>query len=267
MKSKREFDGGYCRTNQLPALIEARRHRAIGKNELRLFFAKLEHSECKGMAPIDVILNKNRKQKKRMTVGQQQATNDRLEKVLNEHQPQEQAYHVKLPRKFVRAAARGVLEVSEMITALCYFMRRMPQRSRRKCLVRSERYCRMSVRTVRKLTGLCHDAIVAALRLLRAQRLIAMVWRPMMETKRFGRLFVDGTKISTNYHEPERSRASAPSARIPRTGTVPPRNRNEKKRTLPKNSFSGTRKTSCGNVEAIAAFAARFCSEVIRGRC
>jgi len=63
MKSKREFDGGYCRTNQLPALFEARRQRAIGKNELRLFFAKLEHGECRAMAPIDVILNKNRKQK------------------------------------------------------------------------------------------------------------------------------------------------------------------------------------------------------------
>lgn len=258
MKSKREFDGGYCRTNELPALIEARRHRTIGKNELRLFFAKLEHSECNGMAPIDVILNRNRKQKKRMTVGQQEAANERLVKALDEYLPEEEAFHVKLPRKFVRAAARGVLEVSEMITALCYFMRRMPQRSRRKCLVRSERYCRLSVRTVRKLTGLCHDAIVAALRFRRAQKLIAMVWRPMMETKRFGRLFVDGTKISTNYHEPERSRASAPSARLQRTGTVPPIKRNKKKRTLPKNSFSGTRNASSRDIDAIAAFAARF---------
>lgn len=264
MKSKREFDGGYCRTNDLPALIDARRHRAIGKTELRLFFAKLEHCECKGIAPVDAILNRNRKQKKRVTAGQQEAANRKLLVALKDHQPRDTPYHVKLPRKFVRAAARGVLEVSEMITALCYFMRRMPQRSRRKCLVRSERYCRLSVRTVRKLTGLCHDAIVAALKLLRAQKLIALVWRPMVEIKRYGRLLVDGTKISLNYQRPERTRASAPSASLPNIGTVAPKNRNEKKRTPPKNALKGSRESTSTASGAIAAFAARFCVGVRR---
>ncbi|MCO6042676.1 hypothetical protein NG895_02040 [Aeoliella sp. ICT_H6.2] len=261
MKTKREFDGGYCRTNDVPALIEARKQRAIGKNELRLFFAKLEHRESRGMAPVDVVLNKHRKQKKRMTIGQQDAANERLVKALAEHQPQKEAYRVKLPRKFVRSAARGALEVSEMVTALCYFLRRMPQRSRRKCLVRSERYCRLSVRTVRKLTGLCHDVIVASLRLLRNQKLIALVWRPMVETSRYGRMFVDGSKISVNYHAPERSRASTPSVRMPNSGTAASQNRNEKKETLPKNSFYATRDSFEGKRSSILAFAARFCPE------
>ncbi|MCA9231913.1 MAG: hypothetical protein KDA57_14790 [Planctomycetales bacterium] len=261
MPAKKEFDGGYCRTNEVRALIEARRQRAVGKSELRMFFAMLEHRECKGHAPVDVILNKNRKQKKRLTTGQQEKARERLQVALDEHQLEEDAYHVKLPRKFVRAAARGVLEVSEMMTALCYFIRRMPQRSRRKCLVKSERYCRLSVRTVREMTGLCHDAIVAALRLLRAQRLIALVWRPMVELRRFGRLFVDGKTISMNYQGPERSRSSAPSARLPNTGTVPPKNRNEKKRTLPKNAFYGKPGNFRPALCAIAAFKARFCPE------
>lgn len=254
----REFDGGYCPTNKVEALVEARRQRAVGKNELRVFFALLEHRECKGQAPVDVILNQARKQRKRLTTGQQEKARQRLKEALDEYQPGEEVYHVKLPRKFVRAAAKGVLEVSEMITALCYFMRRMPQRSRRKCLVRSERYCRLSVRKIREMTGLCHDAIVAALRLLRVQRLIALVWRPMVEIRRFGRVFVDGTKISMNYQGPERSRSSAPSARLPNTRTVLAKNRNEKKITLPKNSFLWRPEATCG---AIAAFEARFCPE------
>ena len=165
-------------------------------------------------------------------------------------------YGVKLPRKFVRAAAKGLLEVSEMITALCYFQRRMPQRSKRKCLVRGERYGRLSVRTVRKHTGLCFDVIVRALRRLRTIGLLALVWRPMVEVKRWGRLFVDGIKVSVSYHEPEQSRSSAPSARLRNTGTVPAKEPNEKKITLPKNSLN---RSSSRKENAIAAFAARFC--------
>lgn len=80
---------------------------------MRFFFAKLEHCETKGTAPIDVILNKNRKQKKRkkrMTLGQQEAANERLLKALDKHQPQEQPYNVKLPRKFVRAQPGALLK-------------------------------------------------------------------------------------------------------------------------------------------------------------
>ena len=40
---------------------------------------------------------------------------------------------------------------------LDYFRRRMPQRNRRKCLVRGERYGSLSIRRVREATGLCFD--------------------------------------------------------------------------------------------------------------
>lgn len=240
MQHQREFDGGYARSNSVTAVIEARRAGEIGKNELRYFFAVLEHRESRRQAPVDVILNAKRKQKKRFTEGQQKKAHEKLSAAISEHKD-EDAYHVKLPRKFVRAAARGVLETSEMITALCYFLRRMPQRSKRKCLVKGERYSRLSVRTVRDMSGLCHDVIVAALRLLRRHKLIALVWRPMAEVKRFGSLFVDGAKISRSYHKPEHSRACSPSARPverPKTGTAPPKNRNREKETLPNNSFN-----------------------------
>lgn len=260
MRNKREFEGGYCRAEGVQALIRARAAGDIGKSELRLFFALLEHQECKGRAPVDVILNRERKQKKRMTDGQQERGKERLMTAIEEHKG-EGEYHVKLPRKFVRVAARGALEVSEMLTALCYFMRRMPQRSKRKCLVKSERYCRLSVRTIRELTGLCHDAIVGALRFLRTKKLIALVWRPMVEIKRYGSLFVDGAAISINYHKPERTRASSPSSRVaerPKTGTVAPKDRNGDIITPPKNSFIGF---GNGKRGVIAAFAAKFCPE------
>lgn len=251
-----EFDGGYCRTDAVDAIIEARRVGEIGKAELRLFFALLEHKESGERAPVDVILNKQRCPVKRMTLGQQERARQRLTIALEANNDDGESFGVKLPRKFVRAAAKGVLEVSEMITALCYFARRMPQRSKRKCLVRGERYGRLSVRTVRKLTGLCFDVIVRALRRLRQVGLLALVWRPMVEVKRWGRLFVDGVKVSVSYHQPEQSRSSAPSARLRNTGTVPANNRNEKKVTLPKNSFN---RSSSVKEDAIAAFAAKFC--------
>jgi hypothetical protein len=256
-----EFDGGYCRTAAVDAIIEARRVGNIGKAELRLFFALLEHEESGARAPIDVILNKNRGRKKRMTSGQQERARKRLTIALDAYEEEGDSFAVKVPRKFVRVAARGFLEVSEMITALCYFQRRMPQRSKRKCLVRGERYGRLSVRTVRKHTGLCFDVIVRALRRLREIGLLALVWRPMVEVKRWGRLFVDGIKVSVSYHEPEQSRASAPSARLRNSRTVPTEEPNEKKITLPKNSFN---RSSSRKENAIAAFAARFCPNHLR---
>jgi hypothetical protein len=224
-----EFDGGYCRTDAVEAVIEARRAGEIGKSELRLFFALLEHKESGERVPVDVILNKRRITVKRMTLGQQQQAREKLAAALDACKGEGESFAVKLPRKFVRTAARGLLEVSEMITALCYFRRRMPQRSRRKCLVRGERYGRLSVRTVRELTGLCFDVIVKAVRRLREIGLLALVWRPMVEVKRWGRLFVDGVKVSVSYHQPEHSRSSAPSARLPISRTVPPKDQNEKK--------------------------------------
>jgi hypothetical protein len=148
-----------------------------------------------------------------------------------------------------------------MITALCYFERRMPQRSKRKCLVKGERYGRLSVRTVRERTGLCLDVVVKAIRRLRQIGLLALVWRPMVEVKRWGRLFVDGLKVSVSYHEPEQSRSSAPSARLRNTGTVPAEEPNKKKITLPKNSLNSS---SPRKENAIAAFAARFCPHFVR---
>jgi hypothetical protein len=136
----------------------------------------------------------------------------------------------------------------------------MPQRTKRKCLVRGERYGRLSVRTVHALTGLCFDVIVKSLRRLRTIGLLALVWRPMVEVKRWGRLFVDGAKVSVSYHESEQSRSCAPSARLPNTRTVAPNEQNEKKITFPKNSFN---RSSSRKENAIAAFAARFCPRFV----
>ncbi len=256
--TNQEFDGGYCRTDAVSAVIDARRVGEIGKAELRVFFALLEHKESGERAPLDVILNKGRCRVKRMTSGQQAAARQRLTLALETHKTNDEPYGVKIPRKFVRAAAKGQLEVSEMITALCYFQRRMPQRSKRKCLVRGERYGRLSVRTVRKHTGLCFGVIVKAIRRLRQIGLLALVWRPMVEVKRWGRLFVDGLKVSVSYHEPEQSRSSAPSARLRNTGTVPAKKPNEEKITLPKNSLNRFRALKSNGNDAIEAFAARF---------
>ena len=260
----REFDGGYCRADSINTVLEMRKSRAIGKAELRIYFATLEQKEAGDHVPLDVIVNKKRKQRKRMTLGQQERAHERLTGALQAHKEVGEGFAVKLPRKFVRAAARGLFGVSEMITALCYFQRRMPQRSKRKCLLRGEHYGRLSVRIVHQMTGLCFDVIVNAIRRLRAIGLIALVWRPMVEVKRWGRLFVDGVRVSTSFHEPEQSRSSAPSSRLPKSRTVPSQKPNEKDITLPKNSFN---RSSSRRENSIAAFAARFCPNFRRHEC
>lgn len=252
----REFCGGYCRTTDVAAVIEARKARAIGKAELRLFFALLEHNETGRRVPVDVILNKQRGAKKRMTEGQQERARKKLECAIAAFRQDQEPFGVKLPRRFVRGAAKGHFDASEMLTALCYFQRRMPQRAKRKCLVRGEKYGRLSVRTVRSITGLCLEVIVKALRRLRQIGLLALVWRPMVEIKRWGRLFVDGAKVSVSYHKPEQSRSSAPSARLRQTETVRTEKPNKKEQTLPKNSFSGSPLRS-----AVMAFAAKYCPD------
>lgn len=257
MQSNREYFGGYCRSDNVKAVIDARRAGQIAKNELRLFFANLEHQQTCRTVPVDVILNKNRKQKKRFTTGAQKRSLERLSEALERHK-KKGTYGVKLPRKFIRAAAAGLLDMSAMIVGLHYFTKRMPQRSRRKSLIRGERYGRMSIRKVREATGLCFDVIVKALQTLRAIKLIALVWRPMQEVKRFGRLFVDGLKVSVFYHKPEQSRVSAPSARLQKTRTVAPKKPNEKKETLNKNSLIGSLSS---RRDAIGAFAARHCPD------
>ena len=257
MQSNREYFGGYCRSNNVMAVIDARRAGQIAKNELRLFFATLEHEQTGCHVPVDVILNKHRKQKKRITTGVQEQALSKLSVALNRHK-KKGAYGVKLPRKFVRTAAAGLLDVSAMIVGLYYFTKRMPQRSRRKSLIRGERYGRLSVRTIREATGLCFDVIIKALRLLRTIKLIALVWRPMQEVKRYGRLFVDGLRVSISYQKPERSRASAPSARLQKTRAVAPEKSNEKKETLNKNSLIGSLRYKR---DEIGAFAARYCPD------
>ncbi len=231
MRSYREFFGGYCRSDEVCAVIEARKFGQIAKNELRLFFAELEHEQTGLRVPIDVILNEHRKQEKRLTTGQQEKAQQRLSKAIANHK-REGGYGVKLPRKFLRAAAAGFLEASAMVVGLFYYTQRMPQRTRRKSLVRGERYGRLSIRSIEEATGLCKDVIVKTLRILRDIKLIALVWRPMQEIKRFGRLFVDGLKVSLSFHKPEQSRSCAPSARQPNTRTVAPKEPNEKKETL-----------------------------------
>lgn len=257
MQSNREYFGGYCRSENVQAVIAAKRAGQIAKNELRLFFAILEHEQTGCYVPVDVILNKNRKQKKRFTLGVQEQALSRLSEAVERHKKKD-AYGVKLPRKFVRTAAAGLLDMSAMIVGLYYFTKRMPQRSRRKSLLRGERYGRLSVRTIRVATGLCFDVIIKALRVLRTIKLIALVWRPMQEVKRFGRLFVDGLKVSIFYHKPEQSRSCAPSARLRKTRTVATEKPNEKKETLNKNSFISSLRSQR---DAIGAFAARHCPD------
>lgn len=259
MRFCREYEGGYARTQSIDAVLEAKKAGKIGKQELRLFFAELEREESGKRVGVDFLLN-GEKPKRRMTSGQQEDARDRLYLALEEFKA-ERELSAKIPRKVARAAARGVLEVSEMVAALFYFRWRKPQRRKRKLVQRGERYASFTFEQAKEVTGLARSTLCKAFQVLRRLKIVAVAWRPMEQIKRFGMLFVDGAALNLYCKKDECYRGSNPWKRVQKTKTVPADKANANRSTLPKNSFNTFSKKPMGRVGVIAAFAAKFCPD------
>lgn len=243
---ERDYRGGYARTTDLDALFEAIKAKKILKNELRYFCAKLEYEEARGAVSIDQIINTPGK--RRFTSGEQERCKLSLIQSLVKD-PKERELTAKIPRKFLKVAAKGRLKMSEMITALFYFRWRMPQRRRRTSLLRGERYARFTYALVEQVTGLARATVCVALQMLRNNKLISIVWRPMYEIKKFGLLFVDGPALNLYYQKDERLRRRHPGFNLTKKRTHSTKNTNAIDRTLPKNSFSTKKEFQRSSVE------------------
>ncbi len=250
MRIYREFEGGYLRTQAADALLAAKKAGHIGKKELRLFFAELEREESGKRVGVDFLLNGERP-KRRMTKGEQEQAREQLYSALEEEKS-ETPLTTKIPRKFARAAAKGAIDVSQMIAALFYFRWRKPQRRRRKLIWNGERYASFTFEQARSVTGLARSTLCKAFQWLRRLKVIAVSWRPMEQIKRFGMLFVDGEKLNLYCKKHERSRGSNPWTRLQKTRTQSAENANANRSTLPNNSFSdcGTGKETLGEILA-----------------
>ncbi len=244
MRICREFEGGYARTQAADAILAAKKNSCIGKKELRLFFAELEREESGKRVGVDFILNGERP-KRRMTKGEQEQAQKRLYLALDDCKS-EPPLTTKIPRKFARAAAKGLLDASEMIAALFYFRWRKPQRRRRKLVKRGERYASFTYEQARAVTGLARSTLCKAFQCLRRLKVVAVSWRPMEQLKRFGMLFVDGEALNLYCKKRERYRGSNPYKRLQKTRTQSAQNANANRSTLPNNSlkaFPGKRET------------------------
>lgn len=224
MKHDQEFSGGYARTQDLPAVVEAARRDLMSKDELRLFCAKLEHKEAGGRKPISSILGK----KGRISL---ERSDERLSSALEACRPAAELTH-KVPRRFLRAAAAGRLRASEILCYLLYLVHRMPQRKRRGALLPGERYGRLKIRDAAHLLGLAVSTVCEAFQRLRARGLLSSLKRRMWELKQFGQLLVDGPKLSLFSGLSEAGRRL-----LQKTGTHPAENRNANLKTLPDNSL------------------------------
>lgn len=240
MRICREYEGGYIRTQLVDALLTAIRAGAIGKQELRLFFAELEHAEAGKRVAVDLILNGERP-KRRFTAGEQKRAERRLHEALEQFKSDAPPLTTKIPRKFARAAARGAFSVSVMVAAIFFFRWRKPQRRRRSLVQRGERYASFTYQQARAVTGLARCTLCAAFQALRRLKVIAVTWRPMEQIKRFGMLFVDGERLNLYCKKSECYRGSNPWKRLQKTRTDSAENQNANNSTLPKNfkySFS-----------------------------
>ena len=228
MKIEREFSGGYAKTKNLYAVIEAKKKALITKRELDIFCATLESEEAGQGVPLSVIVN--RKRKRPLTEKELDAGKKALESAIAAYAPDRELTH-KVPRKFLRAAATGRFRASEILCYLLYIVHRMPQRKRREALIVGERYGRLKIRDAAKLLGLAVCTVCEAFKGLRLRGLLTSLKRRMWEIKRYGSLLVDGPKISLF------SGASEDSRRAPqKTRTQPAKNQNANRKTLPNNS-------------------------------
>ena len=259
MRLCREFEGGYARTQSADAVLEAKRRGLIKKKELRLFFAELECHEANKRVGLGFVLN-GEHPKRRLSEAEQACVQERLSAALGDLKTDAPPLTTKVPRKFARAAARGLLSASEMTAGLFYFRWRKPQRRRRKLLERGERYASFTYEQAKAVTGLARSTLCNAFQRLRALKVIAVSWRPMEQIKRFGMLFVDGLGLNLYCKKRERLRGSNPFRRVQKTRMQSAEKANANRSTLPNNSFSacfGKRETLG---ETLLRLRERFCT-------
>ena len=254
MRIYREFDGGYASTKLVDAILAAKKAGQLKKLELRLFFAELENVESGSRVGVDFLLN-GQNPKRRVTTGQQNQVRDRLNQAVSNFKPDTELT-TKIPRKFARAAAKGALDVSEMIAALFYFRWRKPQRRRRKLVQRGERYASFTFEQVKEVTGMARSTLCNAFKVLRMLKVVAVAWRPMQQIKRFGMLFVDGSALNLYCRKDECYRGRNPWKHQQKIRTQPAKKKNANRSTLPNNSLDILQHE---NRDAIGAFAAKYC--------
>ena len=204
MASNLEFRKGYAfaYSDQIIAVLQGFKQGAIGKDELRVFAARLELGAQPVGSKVTLPTVLQQKGGKGLRAAKRKLAEDRLQAVLVSLQTGPEAFRVKICRQLLRGIAKGETKTGVKFSPgliclfLFYSLRRKSQKQRMKCLQPGQKYARFSYKQVEQFTGLSKSTCSRLVATLEQLGIIQSVPIKQQNVNRYGRLYVDGPVLS-----------------------------------------------------------------------
>ena len=193
-----EFAGNYTLAfrEELHVILGAYRDGMVGKDELRVFAAMLEHRALHKKSKVDMhrIVNANRSVSRSLS-------RVRIERIVGWLEElvagvSRDGKRVAVSRRMMHYIARGRATCSEAVVLFYYCLRRIKQRVRRELLREGERYARIRYADVAKASGCARATLCRAVARLRWRGYLETVAVHKLNENREGGLYVDGPQVS-----------------------------------------------------------------------
>lgn len=203
-----EFRGNYIPVpvGDLMTIIDAYKHRELGRDELRAFAGGLEAKALHEKSHVDIyrIVNAKSKNKgiRRLTAPQIDAATNKVAKLLSRSSDTPNVLvengdkQVLVARRFARHIAQGRCTCSEMIMLFYYCVRRLRQHKPLDRLLPRQRYARFTYRSLEALSGIPRANLCRALARLKERGFIATRPVAKQNENHHGLLFVDGHLVT-----------------------------------------------------------------------
>jgi hypothetical protein len=233
----RQFAGGYAQAldTQLRAVLEGYRQSLFGRNEVRVFAARLEQSALHEKSSVSLyrIVNchSQRKGNRRLSEGEIQTAVQKLDQFLPTLQAEceiewrrEEKEPAQKPvaRKVLRHIARGGATKVEALLCFAYFMRRIPQRKEMQRLMPNEHYARFRYAEFEEWTSVHRATQSRILQRLTARGYLNTAPIHKQNENCYGQLFIEGPMISlVRPRQSTRHRPPANSSRCETKSTPP----------------------------------------------
>ena len=227
-KLRHEFQKGFAlsTTGEILAVIDGYRTRALARNELRVFAARLEASALHKESRVDVahIVNKRSGMDgvRRLSRADIERAGERVDAHLAERaQDISEAPRPKaISRRVLQHIAQGRCTKVEAVLLLMYFQRRITQSKPLQLLKDGERYARFRFAQLEEPSGIPKANLSRALRKLEAKGFLGTVEVSKRNENAYGLCFVDGPLISLVRHRQETRHSRR--ARLRKEMTTPP---------------------------------------------
>ena len=227
-KLRHEFQKGFAlsTSGEILAVIDGYRTRALARNELRTFAARLEATALHEKSRVDVARIVNKKSGMEGVRRLSQSQIDRAGEKVDAHlaslteliseAPRPKA----IPRRVLQHIAQGRCTKVEAILLLMYCQRRISQTKPLQRLIEGERYARFRFAELEALSGIPRANLSRALKKLEAKGFLGTVDVAKQNENAYGLCFVDGPLISLVRHRQETRHARR--ARLRKKTTTPP---------------------------------------------